>query len=462
MQHDGDQRSGQDNTCSSSRREFLGRSAQLGGGVAVAPYFFTSAVRAEDAKVAAPSDRVRVGSIGVGGRGTGIMNDAKHHGDIVAVADVDANHARRAANKGGETTHVYEDYRRILDRADIDAVTIGTPDHWHTKIAIEAMQAGKDVYCEKPLTLTIDEGKLICQVAKQTNQVFQVGTQQRTEFGRRFMKAVAIVRSGRLGTVNKVQCAIGGGPASQPLPVTPVPPQLNWDMWLGQAPAKEYRSLPSQNQWPGHSRCHAQFRWWYEYSGGKMTDWGAHHVDIASWALGLDNTGPSEVNVVSQKHPVPFVDGYPTQDDRFNTAQAFQVVAKFPEVEMTIRNDTDNGILFEGSKGRIFVGRGKLTGKPVEELAENPLPENALHEVCGGPPPSSHMGNFFDCIKSRKQPLSDVYSHHRAITTCHLANIAVRLNRDLKWDPVAEVMVGDEQAQSFVKREQRKGYEIVI
>ena len=445
----------------SSRRQFIGQSASLVGGAALTPYIFTSMVRADDKPSQAPSDRIRVGSIGVGGRGSGIMNQANHHGSVVAVADVDAGHARRAANHIGENTHVYEDYRRILDRQDIDAVTIGTPDHWHTKIAIEALQAGKDIYCEKPLTLTIEEGKQICQVAKDSGRVFQVGTQQRSEMGQRFLQAIAIIRAGRIGTVNKVSCAIGAAETSPTIPQAGVPSALNWEMWLGQAPFAEYRSLARKNRHP-HSRCHAQFRWWYEYSGGKMTDWGAHHVDIATWALGLENTGPSEVRVVTSKHPTPFKDGYPTQDDRYNTAHEFLVVAQFPEVEMTIRHDTDNGVLFEGTKGRLFVNRGKISGKPVEELADNPLPENAIAEVYKGKQPNSHMGNFFDCLKTRDEPISDVFSHHRMLTTCHLANIALRLNRDLKWDPVAEKIVGDDEAQSFVSRKQRQGYEIVV
>jgi predicted dehydrogenase len=444
-----------------TRREFINRTAVFGAGALAAPYFATAA----RAAAAAASDRLVFGSIGVGGQGRGIMHAAKRFGDIAVVCDVDAAHGRQARQEAGEKTELVEDYRRILDRKDIQAVTIGTPDHWHTKIAIEALQSGKDVYCEKPLTLTIDEGKKICQAVKQTGRVFQVGTQQRTDGP--FLQAIALIRAGRLGKVKRVSCAIGGADVSGPIPVVDPPKELNWERWLGQAPLVELRQQgPGKNaegvDVPYASRCHSTFRWWYEYSGGKVTDWGAHHIDIATWALGLDKTGPSSVHVESSKHPVPFKNGYPTLDDRYNTANEFNVVAQFPEVEMVIRHDTDNGILFEGDKGRIFVSRGALNGKPVEELAENPLPEDAIRQVYKGKNPHGHMANFVECVKSREEPISDVFSHHRALSTGHLANIALRLDREVKWDPVKEEVIGDDEAQSFVSREQRKGYEIVL
>ena len=454
------------NKIEATRRRFLAQSAVAASGALVAPYYFATA-RAQDAAGAAPSDRPVIGAIGMGGQGRGIMQAAMNFATVAAVCDVDAARGREGQQAAGGKADMVEDYRRILDRQDVQAVTIGAPDHWHTKIAIEAMQAGKDVYCEKPMTLTIDEGKKICQVVKQTGAVFQVGTQQRSEFDQLFLRAVALVRSGRLGKIRKVSCAIGGADVSGPIPAVDPPKELNWEMWLGQAPKVDFRQMgPGKdaqgNDVPYKSRGHYEFRWWYEYSGGKMTDWGAHHIDVATWALELDKTGPSSVRVVSSKHPVKFKNGYPTQDDRYNTANEFLVVATFPEIEMTIRHDTDNGILFEGDKGRIFVGRGQLSGKPVEELADNPLPEDALRKAYKGKEPTGHMANFFDCIKSREEPISDVFSHHRALTTGHLANIALRLDRELKWDPVKEAIVGDDEAQSFISREQRKGYEIVV
>jgi predicted dehydrogenase len=438
----------------SSRRQFLSHSAAMAGGALATPYIFTTA----SAQQTAPSDRPVIALIGCGGQGRWDMAFAKHHADVAAVCDVDSRHAAEAKKAAGDKADVTDDYRRILDRKDVDAVIIATPDHWHTKIAIEAMQAGKDLYCEKPVTLTIDEGKKLCQVAKDTGAVFQVGTQQRSDTSLRFLQAVALVRSGRLGKIKQVSCAIGAADQSDAIPAVSPPPELNWERWLGQAPLVDFRFMDK----PYKSRCHYEFRWWYEYSGGKLTDWGAHHVDIAIWALELYNTGPSAVRAVHHKHPVPFKDGYPTLDDRYNTATEFLIEANYPDVKVIIRHDTDNGVLFEGEKGRIFVNRERLTGKPVEELAENPLPENALVEVYKGKPVVDHMTNFFNCVKSREEPISDIFSHHRALSTCHLANIAMRLDREFKWDPEKEELIGDDQAQSFVSREQRQGYEIKV
>jgi len=425
---------------SSTRRQFLQTSAAATATLAV-PYWFTSpqARAAEGSK----NDRPLVGCIGTGDRWQGgIVGGVRRHGDIVAVCDVDKKHAEQGREKAGGKADIYEDYRKVLDRKDVELVTIVTPDHWHTKIAIEAMKAGKDVYCEKPLTLTIDEGKQICKVAKETGRVFQVGTQQRTEMDQRFLTAIALIRDGRIGKVKRATCSIGAAPTSGPQPVMPVPPELNWEMWLGQAPMVDYTKL----------RCHYEFRWWYEYSGGKMTDWGAHHVDIAQWAIGADHTGPISVEGTA-KHP--------NDANGYNTATEFLVNCKFKDgTDLVIRHDMDNGILFEGEDGRFFVSRSALKGAPVEALADKPLPEGAIEKVYGGKP-TSHMANFIECVKTRKLPISDVFTHHRSITTCHLANIAIRLGRKLNWDPDSEQITGDSEAQSWQSRAQRKGYEIV-
>jgi predicted dehydrogenase len=243
--------------------------------------------------------------------------------------------------------------------------------------------------------------------------------------------------------------------------VVQVPKGLNWEMWLGQAPLVDYVSGPKPEKGYPESRCHYEFRWWYEYSGGKMTDWGAHHVDIAQWAIEMDNSGPTSIEGTA-RHPVPYKDGWPTLNNQYNAATEFHVTCQFPNgVEMVIRHDTDNGILFEGTEGRIFVSRGALKGKPVEDLASNPLSEDALTKLYKGKKPGNHMANFFECIKTREAPISDVWSHHRSMTTCHLANIAIRLGRKLQWDPVKEDIVGDDEARKFLTREQRKGYEVV-
>ena len=450
-----------------NRRDFLKTTSSAAAAAVTAPYFFTGAAGfADDAKAESKNDRPIVGCIGTGDRWGAVGPQAMKFGDVVAVCDVDRAHAEKGQkvvkDRQGRDVEAFEDYRKILERKDIEVVTIVTPDHWHSKIAIEAMQAGKDVYCEKPLTLTIDEGKQILKVQKQTGRVFQVGTQQRSEMELRFLKAIALVKDGRLGTIKTVQCAIGAAPSSGEIPKAPVPSTLNWDLWLGQAPMTDYLQgeFGNNKSYP-ESRTHYEFRWWYEYSGGKMTDWGAHHIDIAQWLIGMDHSGPTSVEGTAE-HPVPFKDGHPTVSNRYNAATKFHVKCMFPNgVELTVRDDTENGILVEGDKGRIFVSRGSLKGKPVEELAENPLPEDAITKLYKGKKPGDHMRNFFECIKTREQPISDVETHHRAMSTCHLANIAIRLGRPIKWDPEKEQIVGDDAANSWLRREQRKGYEIV-
>lgn len=438
-----------------NRRQFLQSTAVVAAGLTV-PYFFSESKTLAD-ETKSKNDRPRVGCIGNGGMGRGDANAAKRYGDILANCDVDRNNAEYLRDRIADgKSEIYEDYRKLLDRKDIDIVTISTPDHWHTKIAIDAMRAGKDVYCQKPLTLTIDEGKLLCKVVKETGRVLQVGTQQRSEDNNMFLKAVALVQQGRLGKIKKVTVAIGGAPKGGPFTKAEAPGHLNWDMWLGQAPKVDYIK----------QRSHHDFRWWYEYSGGKMTDWGAHHVDIAQWAIGMDQSGPTKIEVNQSELPIPFENGNPTMDDFFNTATRFSIRCTFPnEVEVLIRDQAndigfDNGILFEGESGRIFVNRGKLTGTPVDDLASNPIGEDVFLALRKGKRFDSHMGNFIECCKDRSMPVSDVYSHHRALTTCHLANIAIRLDRNLTWNPESEQIVGDDEANAWQKREQRAGFEI--
>lgn len=465
----------------SNRRNFLKSSTAVLAG-ATMPYWFTSTSNLALGRQSV-NERPVLGCVGTGDRWNAVGPNALEFSDCVAVCDVDAKHKEKGRDRVKEIQgkkgisgepEMYEDYRKLLDRKDIDVVTIVTTDHWHSKIAIEAMQAGKDVYCEKPLTLTILEGKQIIKVLNETKRVFQVGTQQRSEMSannntiqNQFLKAVALARSGRLGKIEKVTCSIGGAPTSGEIPVAPVPAELNWDMWLGQAPMTEYLQggFGNNKNYP-ESRTHYEFRWWYEYSGGKMTDWGAHHVDIGMWALGMDSSGPVSVEGTA-KHPVPFENGMPTVSNKYNAATEFNVTAKFANgAELYIRNDGDNGVLIEGTEGRIFVSRGRLSGAPVEEMAKNPLPEALLKDLYKGKDPvgghNAHMKNFFDCIKDRGLPVSDVYSHHRAMTTCHLANIAIRLGRKIEWDPQTEQIINDKDAAHWIGREQRKGYEINV
>ncbi|MCC9608659.1 Gfo/Idh/MocA family oxidoreductase [Blastopirellula sp. JC732] len=447
-----------------TRRQFLqGMAAAGAAGALVSP---ASLVMGAES----PNERPVFATIGLRNQGWGITSKSLGLADFAALADVDANvlgtNVERVKERQKKAPDAYKDYRKILERNDIDAVMIATPDHWHTKISVEAMLAGKDVYCEKPLTLTIDEGKLIEKIVKQTGRVFQVGTMQRSESDKRFLQAIALIRAGRIGKVQKITCGINGTSGSPEIPVASVPAELDWDFWLGPAPKVDYRALPEIRQGYGggvplYSNCHYSFREWHEYAGGKLTDWGAHHVDIACWALGEDANSPKKISPVSYSLPVEYKDGYPLVHDRYNVATKFNIKVEMPnDVELTITSEGDNGILFEGTDGRFFVNRGKIVGAPVEALATNPLPEGAIEAVYGGPVPSNHTANWIEAMNARKQPISDVWSHNRMLEICHLSNIAMRLGRDLNWDASKREIVGDDQANAFLARESRKGYEI--
>jgi len=436
------------------RRSFL-RSAGTAAAAATASAWFPWTSLAFANTMA--NDRPRIGCIGLGGMGRGDAHGHKSFGDILALCDVDENQAKRAnedPNIGAGKADICGDYRKVLERSDIDVVSIVTPDHWHVKIAIEALQAGKHVFCQKPLTLTLEENQLIRNACrKYSDRVFFVGTQQRSDRDL-FLRAVNLVRKGLLGDITKVTVGINGGDVGGPFMKSTPPAGLDWNMWLGQAPLADYIE----------QRCHSNFRWWYEYSGGKFTDWGAHHVDIAQWAIGEDRegSGPVEFDGTDAKHPVPFENGYPTKDDAYNSSHDFNVIARYASgVEMHITSRGDNGILFEGSKGRFFVNRGKITGQPIQEnWDKDQFGEEQLAELYKGKPFEGHKQNFYRCLSEGGLPVSDVYSHVQTMNTCHLAAIAARLNRVVKWDPKAEKITGDELAESFFARIPRPGFEI--
>jgi len=450
----------------SRRRDFLKQSA-IAAGAAITPYHFWNSQTLAD-ETRSPNGRFNIGIIGSGGMANGNINAAKDWLNVVAVADVDEGRRNSFSQKFSDgKADTYNDYRSVIEHSDVDIIHIATPDHWHTKPLVEAMLAGKDVYCEKPLTLTIDEGKLIRKVQKETGRVVQVGTQQRSTF-HLFVKAMAIVAEGRLGKIKRMEASIGGAPTSPALPVADVPEGLDWDRWLGPAPETDYRFMAPEGKGRAQTNCHYEFRWWYEYSGGKLTDWGAHHVDIATWALRLNGQDPVPESVGGTAvHPVEYKDGFAVTNDRYNTATSFNLVARLPgDVELIIKNK-DNGVLIEGEKGRIFVNRGRLTGKPVEDLEDNPLPEDAIQKVYKGMPMEhnerkAHWANFLHCVKTRDEPISDVHTHMEMLNICHLAGIAARFGREVKWDAASEQIVGDEQANSFLARPYRKGYEIEI
>jgi myo-inositol 2-dehydrogenase / D-chiro-inositol 1-dehydrogenase len=457
------------------RRDFFRAGAGLAAAGGLLPYWLT-ADRASAQETKSKNDRPLIGAVGVGDRGSAITHWAANFGDVAAVCDVDRKHAEKANHDFQGKPEIYEDYRKLLERKDLDVIINGTPDHWHTAVNIAALRAGKDLYTEKPLTLTIDEGIQLCKAVEETKRIVQVGTMQRSDG--LFKTAVELVRNGRLGKLKQVWvalpfCNTKGGP----FPTKPVPKELNWDFYQGQAPVHDY--CPE--------RTHFIFRWWYEYSGGITTDWGNHHIDIAHWGMDCELTGPRSIEARGF-FPNP-------QDPRyFNTADRFFARLQYPkdvemlffvsrnrrthpgsetkdedgispeEVEKLFGNDVpeelksfnDNGIMFIGDKGRVFVNRGRVRGKPVEELKKNPLPSDAWRAY----PSTDHMANFFDCVKTRKQPCTPVPVEHRTVTVCHLTNISIRLGRKIAWDPERQQIVGDAEANAMLKREQRKPYVI--
>jgi myo-inositol 2-dehydrogenase/D-chiro-inositol 1-dehydrogenase len=454
---------------SSSRRQFLRSVSGLTAAGALAPYWFTGqAARAGEFK--SKNDRPHIGAIGVGGRGSGITKQASRFGEVVAVCDVDLQHAEKAKEAYDGKPDVYQDYRQLLDRDDIDVIINGTPDHWHTIVNSAACKAGKDVYTEKPLTLTIDEGKILRQVVKQTGRIVQVGTQQRSVA--HFRLACELVRNGRIGKLRHVAVLLPfwntkGGP----FPEQPVPSHLDWDLYQGQAPERPYHP----------NRTHFNFRWWFEYAGGIINDWGQHHMDIAYWGMDMEDGGPLWVEAKAI---------FPNQDrpNCYNNPDRFVARMKFPgdvdllylvarddkylksiedgdiaeaadaelfaEVPDEFKTEKRNGIMFTGDRGRLFVNRGGVYGKPVEELDQNPLPEDRIRLYES----NDHMANFFQCVKTRQQPVSTVDVAHRVITACHLGNIAIRLKRKIQWDARAEQIVGDQEAGAWLSRDQRAPY----
>ncbi|MEM7456861.1 MAG: Gfo/Idh/MocA family oxidoreductase [Planctomycetota bacterium] len=430
-----------------NRRKFIQASAAASAGIVTGVGSANQILPAAE-KPRAKVERAAIASIGMRYQGSVITEKARLYGDIVAIADVDRHVREQARASFGSTPSIYENYLDMLDRDDIDVVLIGAPDHWHTKMIIDAVRAGKDVYCEKPLTLTVDEGKVLREVVGNSDRVVQVGTWQRSDS--RFRLAVEMVRAGRIGRLQKVTCATDRNPQGGPFQPAQVPAHLNWNLWQGQTPDVPYTP----------ERCHYTFRWWSEYSGGKMTDWGAHHIDIAQWAI--------------DSLPVYFEGRakWPSVENGYNVAIEFAAAVRYENgVEMEILDNGRNGILFEGDRGRIFVNRGTIAGAPVDALVDQPLPREAFQSYDSDnlerPERTgkldaiiNHMGNFFDCIDSRRQTISDLESQHRSVSTCHLANISMKLNRPLNWDPQTETFIDDDEANTYLSREQRTGFEI--
>lgn len=418
-------------TKSKSRRHFL----KAGAALAAAPTIVPASVFAKEGHPA-PSDKIILGSIGTGDLGR------RHHlshllgspkVEVAAVCDVDRHHREEAAmdvwRRRKRRAGVYKDFRDLCDRKDIDAVLIATPDHWHVLTALYAIESGKDVYCEKPLTLTIAEGKKLVEVARRYGAVFQVGSQQRSD--RRFHQACELVRNGKIGKLTQVDTYIGNIDAGSWMKPTTPPEWLDWNFWLGPAPYSDYEP----------NRCHYQFRWFRDYSGGKLTDWGAHHNDIAQWGIGADGSGPVKVKGKgvfgdNGPHDVPL-----TFDVEYHYANG---------VTLFCHAEGENGVKFTGSDGWIFVSRSTIRASSPDILKIKLSSGDVRLPVS-----HYHHGNWFECIASRQRPICDVEIGHRSATVCHLGNIAIELGRELTWDPIKEEFVGDEQASRLVSKPMR-------
>lgn len=425
------------------RREFLRRSRNLtltAGTLISAPNLFLNETRAQTGEN--PSDLIRVGIIGTGGQGRSNMMTRTMLPHVVAVCDVDQAHVEEAQKRVKESTgrvvDPYGDYRKMLEDKSIDAVLIATPDHWHALPAIHACQAGKDVYVEKPMTLTIHEGWAMLKAARHHGRIVQNGSQQRSWPDEKFRRACEYVRSGRIGDIKSIRVGLPGVNWTRDpmVPDSEPPAGLDYDRWLGPAPSRPYNKF----------RVHYFFRFFWDYSGGQMTNWGAHHLDIAQWALDMDGSGPVEISARAE-----FDD-----QKRFETPSWFEITYKYANGAQIICGQSHRiGTTFEGQDGIIFVDRGRLESS-VKGAITDPLAADEVHL----PVSKDHHQNWFDSIKSRKPPICDVAIGHRSATVCHLGNIAIQSGRRLTWDPLKEEIAGDPVTVKQFSYEYRKPYEL--
>jgi predicted dehydrogenase len=448
---------------SKSRRKFIQQSITAGA-VAGAGLLGSRTSQAQTAsssdKVAGANDRIRVGLIGCGGQGRNDLLKMLRLKNIecVALCDVDDNQVGAARKSVGEQADqkpafATRDFRKLLEQKDMDAVIIGTPDHWHALPMIMACQAGKDVYVEKPLSISIGEGRAMVTAARKYDRVVQMGTQQRS--GTHYAAAIDYVKSGKLGKIRVVktwayQDWMGNIPVA---PDTEPPASVDYDMWLGPATKRPFNK----------NRFHFNFRWYWDYSGGLMTDWGAHMIDIANWGMGVK--APDTAMSVGGKF------GFP--DDAEETPDTQQVLWSFPGFSMVWEHATaigrgpearDHGVAFHGNNGTLIVDRGGWEVHAETERSGNrraykmmPMPRQPAgnedyHFL--------HIKNFVDCLKSRKRPISDVEVGHNSMIACHLGNIAYRLGRQVKWDVENETMIGDAEAANFVTRGYRAPWKL--
>jgi predicted dehydrogenase len=423
-----------------SRRDFLKRTALAAGAALSFPTIVPSSVFGQNA----PSNRIGIGLIGMGLMMKGHQGHFCGRDDSQVLAVCDVILEKREAAKAAVEQHyankrptgsykgcaAYNEFERLMERSDIDAVVVATPDHWHAPISTMAMRHGKDVYCQKPMTLTIREGRIMSDVARQYGAILQVGSQQRGERG--FRKACEIVRNGWIGKVHTIYASLGEFPLPQTLPEQPIPAGFDYDRWLGPTPWYPYNETRVKGNYSGGWRC------FWEYGSRKNGDWGAHHFDIIQWALGMDHSGPVEF--------IP--KGY--NGAKYQT----HIYADGTKVLRDHADGKGHMIRFFGDKGEVNVSRGnKLITTPVT-LTSRPLSSSDTHLYVS----RHHESNWIDCIKTRKTPICPPEIGHRTATICHLNGIAERLGRPLKWDPLKEEIIGDTEATRWMDRPRRAPY----
>jgi predicted dehydrogenase len=424
-----------------TRRRFLQRATGVATVTVAFPYIIPSSALGNAGSVA-PSNRIAVGCIGMGGMGTGDMRGflGKEEVQVVAVCDVDKSHRDKAKEIVDEKYQngdckTYLDFREVIERKDIDALSIALPDHWHSIPAVMGARAGKDIHGQKPLARTIREGRAVCDAVQRYGIIWQTGSQQRS--GEDFHRACELVRNGRIGKVTTVEVGLPTGSASDNQPVQPVPESVDWDFWLGPAPWVSYRGI-----------LHWNWRWIMDYSGGQLTDWAGHHIDIAHWGLDLERTGPIEIEGRG---------AYP-RDGIYDVAMEYKFTCKYANgIVMTVADNKQiqQGTKWYGDKGWIYVNRGKLEANPPGILQEVIGPDEIkLYES------RDHIQNFLDCVKSRKETIAPAEVGHRSISVGLLGEIAMLTERKLRWDPQKEVFLDDEQANRMLSRPMRSPWHL--
>lgn len=410
---------------------------------AVAPYFVPRSVLGSPGRASA-NERITLGLIGVGNMGGGHVGAFLGHGDVQVVAICDVDRIKREKAQQQVTDHygaengsgqyvgceVYNEFEELLARDDIDAVLIALPDHWHAIIAIAACRAGKDVYCEKPLSLTIHDGGEMVRAARRYARVFQTGSQQRSS--ENFRYACELVRSGRIGTLKTVNVGVAGPSGEKFLPEEPIREGFDWQRWLGPAPWKPYNAERCSGSYSGGWRLIR------DYSGGMMTDWGAHHFDIAQWGMGMDGSGPIEI-------------APPNESRRAGSTPLTYRYAN----GVTMVHGGANGILFTGTEGKVEVNRGYIRTWP-ESIGREPIRPNDVH-LYESP---GHRQDWLNCIRTRRRPICDVEIGYRSVSVCHLGNIAWWQEREIEWDPKREAIIGDPVAARWLDRPKRAPWRV--